>query len=114
MLAKHFPPAIFKPPGTSHDPAAIFSSGRHVILGVPGAFTLGCTKTHLPGYVSEYEDITGKGVSSINRIAVNDAIVMGAWGAANGAEGKIRMLADPADEYVTAAVRGLTTADRPR
>ena len=65
-------------PKTRHDPASIFSSGRHILFGVPGAFTPGCTMTHLPGYVSGYEDIIAKGVSSINCIAVNDAFVMGA------------------------------------
>jgi 2-Cys peroxiredoxin 5 len=88
-------------PGNQHDPAAIFSSGRHILFGVPGAFTPGCTNTHLPSYVNEYDAITGKGVDSINCIAVNDAFVMSAWSAANGAEGKVRMLADPAAEYVT-------------
>ncbi len=89
-------------PKTRHDPASIFGSGRHILFGVPGAFTPGCTMTHLPGYVSGYEDIIAKGVSSINCISVNDAFVMGAWGTAGGADGKVRMLADPAGEYVTA------------
>lgn len=88
-------------PGNQHDPAAIFSSGRHILFGVPGAFTPGCTNTHLPSYVNEYDVISGKGVDSINCISVNDAFVMNAWGAAYGAEGKVRMLADPAGEYVT-------------
>jgi len=89
-------------PKTRHDPADIFGSGKHVLFGVPGAFTPGCSNTHLPGYVSDYATITGKGISSINCIAVNDAFVMGAWGAAHGAEGKVRMLADPAGDYVKA------------
>ncbi len=89
-------------PKTRHDPASIFSSGRHILFGVPGAFTPGCSKTHLPGYVTDHATITGKGISSINCIAVNDAFVMGAWGALSGADGKVRMLADPAGDYVKA------------
>ncbi|MFT5681254.1 MAG: 2-Cys peroxiredoxin 5 [Myxococcota bacterium] len=106
-------------PKTRHDPASIFATGRHILFGVPGAFTPGCSKTHLPGYVTDYEAISGKGISSINCIAVNDAFVMGAWGAAHGAEGKVRMLADPAGAYVSsmgldvnAAVLGGTRSKR--
>ncbi len=32
--------------------AEVTKSGKYVIFGVPGAFTPGCSKTHLPGYVS--------------------------------------------------------------
>jgi 2-Cys peroxiredoxin 5 len=89
-------------PGTRHDPAALFASGKHILFGVPGAFTPGCDRTHLPGYISDHDSITAKGVDSISCIAVNDAFVMGAWGTSAGAEGKVRMLADPAGDYVTA------------
>lgn len=106
-------------PKTRHNPADIFASGRHILFGVPGAFTPGCSKTHLPGYVNDFAQITGKGVASINCIAVNDAFVMEAWGQAHGAEGKVRMLADPAGDYVkslgldvNAAVLGGTRSKR--
>ena len=89
-------------PATKHNPAELFASGKHVLFGVPGAFTPGCHKTHLPGYVADYDTIVGKGVDSINCVAVNDAFVMGAWGASNNVEGKVRMLADPAGEFVSA------------
>lgn len=51
-------------------------------------------QTHLPGYVEDYEKLKAKGVEVIACISVNDAFVMAAWGEANRAEGKIRMLAD--------------------
>lgn len=89
-------------PKTTHNPADIFGSGRHVLFGVPGAFTPGCSKTHLPGYVGDYDAISAKGIDSINCIAVNDAFVMAAWGQAHNADGKVRMLADPAGDFVTA------------
>ena len=56
-------------------------SGKFVIFGVPGAFTPGCSKTHLPGYVSSAGDLKAKGVKDIFCIAVNDPFVMSAWGA---------------------------------
>lgn len=89
-------------PATQHDAAALFASGKHVIFAVPGAFTPGCSKTHLPGYVADFDQLTGKGVDSVNCIAVNDVFVMAAWGQAHGADGKVRMLADPAGEFTTA------------
>lgn len=106
-------------PATQHDPAKLFGEGKHVLFGVPGAFTPGCSKTHLPGYVADFDQIAGKGVASVNCIAVNDAFVMAAWGAAHGAEGKVRMLADVAGDYVKslgldvdAAVLGGTRSKR--
>lgn len=106
-------------PGTRHNPAELFASGKHILFGVPGAFTPGCSKTHLPGYVNDYDAITAKGVDSISCIAVNDAFVMGAWGEAHDAADKVRMLADPAGDYVKslgldvdAAVLGGTRSKR--
>ena len=87
-------------PGETVDPSEAFGSGKTVIFGVPGAFTPGCSNTHLPGYVEGYDDIVAKGVSNLACVSVNDAFVMGAWGAAHGADGKVRMLADPRAEWV--------------
>ncbi len=89
-------------PGTQVDPAAEFGSGKVLIFAVPGAFTPGCSNTHLPGYVNDFDAIKAKGVDQIACIAVNDAFVMDAWGAAHGANGKIRMLADPLAEFTRA------------
>ena len=89
-------------PGKRHDPAKLFASGKHILFGVPGAFTPGCSKTHLPGYVADHEAFAAKGVDSLNCIAVNDAFVMAAWGEAHSADGKVRMLADPAADYTKA------------
>lgn len=52
------------------------------------------TQTHLPGYVADYEQLKAKGVEVVACLAVNDAFVTAAWGEVQGAEGKIRMLAD--------------------
>jgi 2-Cys peroxiredoxin 5 len=106
-------------PGNKVDPAEAFATGKHVLFAVPGAFTPGCSKTHLPGYVEDYDTLKGKGVDSIACVAVNDAFVMDAWGKAHGADGKIRMLADPAGAFtkaigldVDAAVLGGTRSKR--
>ena len=72
---------------------AIFAGKKVVLFAVPGAFTPGCTVTHLPGYVVLADKIKAKGVNSIVCVAVNDAFVMSAWGKSQNAE-ELIMLAD--------------------
>nr|CAH7753438.1 unnamed protein product [Callosobruchus chinensis] len=75
---------------------AELAAGKKVILfGVPGAFTPGCSKTHLPGYVSKADDLKKQGIGEIICVSVNDPFVMGAWGKDQNTSGKVRMLADP-------------------
>ena len=82
-------------PGAVVNPADTFAKGKHVIFAVPGAFTPGCSKTHLPGYVADHAKFVAKGVDSVNCVSVNDAFVMAAWGEAHATGEKVRMLADP-------------------
>ena len=48
----------------------------------------------MPGFVEKQGDLSAKGVDEIVCTSVNDVFVMGAWGQANGVDGKVRMLAD--------------------
>merc|ERR1712066_234843 len=82
--------------------AELTSSGKFVVFGVPGAFTPGCSKTHLPGYVSRAEELKGKGVKEVFCVSVNDPFVMGAWGDNQNAGGKVRMLADTCGDFTKA------------
>jgi len=76
----------------------IFRGKKVILFGVPGAFTPGCTKTHLPGYIADAHKYREKGVDEIVCITVNDAFVAGAWAESLGAAGKVRVLADPNGE----------------
>ena len=71
----------------------IFAGRKVVLFAVPGAFTPGCSISHLPGFVVLADKIKDKGVDTIACVSVNDAFVMNAWGKAQNA-GEILMLGD--------------------
>ena len=80
---------------------SIFKGKKVVMFAVPGAFTPGCTVTHLPGYVVLADKIKAKGVDSIVCLSVNDAFVMGAWGKSQNAD-ELLMVADGNGEFTKA------------
>ena len=79
----------------------IFAGKKVLLFAVPGAFTPGCSMTHLPGYVVNADKIKAAGVDTIVCMSVNDAFVMDAWGKAQNAE-EILMLADGNGELTAA------------
>lgn len=81
--------------------AEALGRGRVVLFAVPGAFTPGCSRVHLPGYVQHGAELKAKGVDLIACVAVNDAWVMQAWAKDQGAD-DILMLADATGEFARA------------
>jgi len=82
--------------------ADYFKGKKVVLFSVPGAFTPTCDAKHLPGFVEQAAALKAKGVDAIACLSVNDAFVMKAWGKAQGAAGKVDMLADGNAEYTKA------------
>lgn len=80
----------------------VLGQGRVVLFAVPGAFTPGCSKVHLPGFVAQASELQGKGVDRIACVAVNDAWVMDAWARSQDVGDKIIMLADGNAEFTRA------------
>lgn len=80
---------------------SLFAGKKVVLFAVPGAFTPGCTLTHLPGFVVNADKIKAKGVDSILCTAVNDAFVMDAWGKSQNAD-EIIMAADGSADFAKA------------
>lgn len=84
------------------------TKGRKVVIfGLPGAYTRTCSAKHLPGYVANADALKAKGVDEVWCLAVNDAMVMAAWGRDNQARGKVRMMGDGSALYSKAL--GITT-----
>jgi peroxiredoxin len=80
----------------------LLSRGKIVLFAVPGAFTPGCSRIHLPGYVTRADELRAKGVDTIACISVNDVWVMDAWGKAHAVDDKVMMLADGSGEFAKA------------
>jgi peroxiredoxin len=77
----------------------IVKGKKIVIFGLPGAFTPTCSAKHVPGYLSNFSALKGKGVDEIWCVSVNDPFVMGAWSKDQKAGGKVRMMADGSADY---------------
>ncbi|KAI9311316.1 Redoxin [Dichotomocladium elegans] len=92
-------------PSDTVNVAELFDQANKAILfGVPGAFTPGCSRTHLPGFINEADRLKRtKHVDLIACVSVNDAFVMKAWSESVGNhDNKIEMLADSKGELAKA------------
>jgi peroxiredoxin len=106
-VGDRIPDVEIKTMGPDGAPVAIntgeaLGTGKVVLFAVPGAFTPGCSRVHLPGYVANADDLKSKGVSTIACVAVNDAWVMQAWGDAQGVGDKVLLLADGSGTFTDA------------
>lgn len=102
-VGDQIPDIELKTMGSEGSPVSVRTSnvlgkGKAVLFAVPGAFTPGCSRVHLPGFVTQADELKAKGVDTIACIAVNDAWVMDAWGKAHDVGDKIVMLADGSGE----------------
>ncbi|MGK3747222.1 MAG: peroxiredoxin [Bacillariaceae sp.] len=62
----------------------LIAGKKAIIFGVPGAFTPGCSKSHLPSFINAKDELKEKGIDMIICIATNDLYVMEAWGQQSG------------------------------
>ena len=83
--------------------AEMFSGKKIVLVGMPGAFTPTCHRSHLPGFVENRDAILEKGVDEIVVLSTNDAHVLGAWAEASGAKDRIKFVSDGNADFVKAA-----------
>ncbi len=79
----------------------LFSGKKVVLFALPGAFTPTCSKSHVPGFVANAEQLKAAGVNEIVCLSVNDAFVMNAWGKDQNA-GELHMVADGSANFTQA------------
>ena len=106
-IGDQVPDVEIKTMGPEGGPVAVrtadaLGTGKVVLFAVPGAFTPGCSKVHLPGFVAQADELKAKGVDTIACVSVNDAWVMDAWAKSQGVGDKILMLADGSGEFTKA------------
>jgi len=81
----------------------LIAGKRVCIFGVPGAFTPGCSKSHLPSFMDAQGELKDKGIDLTICVATNDAYTMEAWGrTSGGSDAGIRFLADSNGELTRA------------
>lgn len=89
-------------PGNEVDLAEETASGKSIVIGVPGAFSPGCSKSHVPGFIKNVRAFNDKGYQKFFVVAVNDAFVTKAWGdqlLESIAGQQIRFIADPSGAF---------------
>ena len=73
-----------------------------ILIAVPGAFTPGCSQSHLPPLVQRYDELKALGVDLVCCMAVNDGYCMKAWGIDQKVGSKVMMLADGSGSFTKA------------
>lgn len=58
------------------DLAELIAGKKVAIFAVPGAFTPGCSKSHLPSFIEAQAELKEKGIELTICVATNDAFVM--------------------------------------
>lgn len=77
----------------------ILSKDRVILFGLPGAFTPGCSKKHLPSFLESTKKIREKNIKKIFCISINDPFVMEAWGRNYKIKNELTLLADPKGDF---------------
>ncbi|RPB29455.1 AhpC/TSA family protein [Terfezia boudieri ATCC MYA-4762] len=86
-------------PGNKLSIAKELPKGKALIIGVPGAFSPGCSAIHIPGYIKHAAKLPPTYV-----VTVNDSFVTKAWSEnlPEATKSKIRFIADPSGKFTEA------------
>lgn len=85
-------------PGNKINLSKELAQGKGLIIGVPAAFSPGCSDSHIPGYLA---DARTKDAGKAFVVSVNDAFVMKAWGKSLDKDktSGLRFVGDAAGEF---------------
>ena len=77
----------------------ILNKGKIILFGLPGAFTPGCSKKHLPSFLDSTEELKNKNIKKVFCISINDPFVMEAWGKNYNLKDELTLLADVKGDF---------------
>ena len=77
----------------------ILNQDKIILFGLPGAFTPGCSKKHLPSFLGTTEELKKKNISKVFCISINDPFVMEAWGKNYNLKDELTLLADAKGDF---------------
>ena len=77
----------------------ILNKGKIILFGLPGAFTPGCSKKHLPSFLKSDEKLKEKNIKKVFCISINDPFVMEAWGKSYNLKDQLTLLADAKGDF---------------
>ena len=77
----------------------ILNKDKIILFGLPGAFTPGCSKKHLPSFLESTEKLKEKNIRQVFCISVNDPFVMEAWGKSYNLKDELILLADAKGDF---------------
>ena len=77
----------------------ILSKDKIILFGLPGAFTPGCSKKHLPSFIESVEKLKKKNIKKVFCISINDPFVMEAWGKSYNLKNQLTLLADVEGDF---------------
>ena len=77
----------------------ILNKGKIILFGLPGAFTPGCSKKHLPSFIESTEKLKEKNITKVFSISINDPFVMEAWGRNYNLKDELTLLADVKGDF---------------
>jgi len=77
----------------------ILNKDRIILFGLPGAFTPGCSKKHLPSFLESSDQLKEKNIKKVFCISINDPFVMEAWGKSYNLKEELTLLADVKGDF---------------
>ena len=77
----------------------ILNEDKIILFGLPGAFTPGCSKKHLPSFLESAKKIKEKNIKKVFCISINDPFVMEAWGRNFNLKDELTLLADVKGDF---------------
>jgi peroxiredoxin len=72
----------------------LFMRKRVIVVGVPGAFTPVCSRTHIPQFVEQAPSLLRSGFDKIVVVTRNDPWTLEAWARELDPEGRLQFLSD--------------------